>query len=407
MRLDAARIHRIDTAEDAASLVPIPYACAMITPLLRVVIARGSATGDAQGRMSGETIAAMRDAGLFRMLQPRRYGGGEVCAADFFEAQAELACCDMSAGWLHGTMGVLAFHLALFPEQAQDDVWGDRPDALMASSYMQVGRATPVAGGYHVEGAWHFASGADHADWFVLGAVATRAEGDADRFVVLVPRADATVRCEWHASGLKATGGQGVVLDGCFVPAHRVHGIRERFEGRSPGLAVNRAPLYRLPLPQLQFRVISTPAIGALRGLLDALLVHNRDRVGVTGVAASDDPVVLLACGEAAAAIDELMAVLRSGLDRMLDHARRGQETPVADRMIYRLQATRVVDRCCRLAVRLFQAAGTSGLSLDKPFARYLADIQAARQHVANQFEGHGRALGRALLGDMAEDTLL
>lgn len=406
MRSDAVRLH---ITENLDQTTPIPFISDRSDRiiLLRSAIERGSDASAAEGRMHDATIAAMRDAGLFRMLQPRRYGGGETGPAEFFETQAELASCDMSAGWLHGTMGVLAFHLALFPEQAQDDVWGDRPDALMASSYMQTGRATPVAGGYQVEGVWHFASGADHANWFVLGAVATGTDGNADRFVILVPRGDATVRREWHASGLKATGSQGVVLDDCFVPAHRVHGIRERFEGRSPGLAVNKAALYRIPLPQLQFRVISTPAIGALRGLLDALLVHNRDRVGVTGVAASDDPIVLLACGQAAAALDELMAVQRASLGRMLDHARCGGEAPIADRMIYRLQAASVVDRCSRLALRLFQAAGTSGLSLDKPFARYLADIQASRQHVANQFEGYGRALGRALLGDTAEDTLL
>src|SRR3546814_9080570 len=65
----------------------------------------------------------MRGEGLFRTLQPRRFGGGEADIAAFFDKQIEISATDMSTGWLAGVMGVLAFHLALFPAKAQTDVW--------------------------------------------------------------------------------------------------------------------------------------------------------------------------------------------------------------------------------------------------------------------------------------------
>jgi 3-hydroxy-9,10-secoandrosta-1,3,5(10)-triene-9,17-dione monooxygenase len=407
MRLDAAHRAWKSGAESLAPVAAVKPDATVLMPSTLEAVRRGGPSSAAQGRMGADVVGTMRDAGLFRLLQPRRYGGGEVLPHQFFAAQAELARTDMSAGWLLGVMGVLSFHLALFSELAQDEVWLTNPDALMASSYMQTGRATPSDGGYILSGSWHFASGADHADWFMLGATAALENGTTDRFVALVPRAEATIRQEWNATGLQATGSQGVTVSGTFVPQHRVHGIRERFEGLSPGFMVNTAPLYRVPLPQMLFRVISTPAVGALHGMLDAVLAHNAARMGVTGVAASNDPVIQLTVGEAAALIDELTVVLRSSLDRLMAYAHGHQQASLKERMIYRLQATTVVDRCCRMAARLFQATGTSGLCASKPFGRYLADIQAARQHAANQFEGHGRALGAALLGSTDEDTLL
>src|SRR3546814_5228279 len=81
----------------------------------------------------------------------------------------------MSTGWLAGVMGVLAFHLALFPAKAQTDVWDANPGALMACSYMQTGKAILTSDGYELSGRWRFASGADYADWFLLGARLERA----------------------------------------------------------------------------------------------------------------------------------------------------------------------------------------------------------------------------------------
>lgn len=373
---------------------------------LAELIADQARLGDRDYRLPPAILAGLKEAGLFRMLQPRRYGGAEASLQSFFETQIELARHDMSTGWLHGVMGVLAFHLALFAKEAQDEVWRDQRDALLASSYMPRGQATAAVGGFEVSGRWQFASGADYADWFMLGGTLDQ-DVAREPAVFLVPRTDVEVHDTWRSTGLKGTGSQDVSVSRAFVPGYRVHTHRDRFSGASAGLAVNQAPLYRVPLPQLLFRVISCPAIGALRGLLDAVAAHNRARVGVAGTAAAADPVIQLTLGEAAGELDTMLVMLEHHLGRLMSYAERGRDAPVRDRMIFRLQATTVCDRCCRLAVRLFQAAGTSGLGEDRPFGRTLADIQASRQHAASQFEGFGRALGAALVGLEAEDMLL
>ncbi|CAN7464426.1 hypothetical protein LJR009_003990 [Bosea sp. LjRoot9] len=383
-----------------------------LIPLLR----SKAADGDRDARLSPIVMDAMRSAGLFRLLQPQRYGGPELEPESFFIIQAALAEGDMSAGWLQGVMGVLAFHLALFDQRAQDDVWGEDPDALLACSYMPTGKATPVGGGFRLSGRWGFASGSDYCDWLILaGSVSAETAGQEvgapgappDLRVFLVPRADALVHDNWDTTGLRGTGSQDVTVEGIFVPEHRTHRHVDRFLGTSPGLAINTAPLYRLPLPQLLFRTITMPAVGALRGFLDAFLDHSRARVAVTGQAVARDPVAQLIVAEVEASLDEITAMMGRNFARLTDYARRGEQAPIPQRMVYRLQATMAAERCTLLAARLFKACGASGLAKSHPFGRYLADIAAARQHAANQSEAQGRALGALMLGVGADDTVL
>ncbi|WP_432768752.1 MAG: hypothetical protein HEQ22_15525 [Sphingopyxis sp.] len=356
--------------------------------------------------MSPTIIDAMRSGGLFRTLQPRRYGGSEAGVTEFFDSQIEIAAADMSTGWLFGVMGVLAFHLALFPAEAQSDVWDANPDALMASSYMQTGKAIAVAGGYELSGRWRFASGADYADWFMLGARVER-DGVTEPVIFLVPRDDVTILPTWRAAGLRGTGSQDLAIERCFVPAHRIHGIKERFLGMSPGLEVNRGPLYRIPLPQMLLRVVSVPAIGALRSGLTALIDHNAIRTDIAGQRVAANPEVQFTVGDVAADVDAMLAVLHHGVGQLSAAAAEGRDLPLQTRMILRLQASRTADRCCHLMHRIFVAAGASGLTSDAPFGRLLADIQASRQHAANQFQPFAQSLGASLLGVETEDSLL
>jgi 3-hydroxy-9,10-secoandrosta-1,3,5(10)-triene-9,17-dione monooxygenase len=357
-------------------------------------------------RLCPSVLNEMRDGALFRALQPRRFGGKEADVKAFFDQQIEIAASDMSSGWLFGVMGVLAFHLALFPDEAQSDVWESNSDALMACSYMQTGKAVAVSGGYELTGAWRFASGADYADWFMLGARIER-DGAHEPVIFLVPGVDVTIRRTWQPAGLRGTGSQDLAIERCFVPSHRMHGIRERFLGKSPGLDYNRGALYRIPLPQLLLRVVSVPAIGALRGGLSALIDHNKIRVDIGGQRVAANSAVQLTVGEVAADIEEMIAVLHNALRQLSDAAAEGRDLPLQTRMIFRLQASRMADRCCRLMHQVFIAAGASGLTSDAPFGRILADIQASRQHIANQFQQFGQTLGASLLGIEIEDSLL
>ncbi len=124
-----------------------------------------------QRRTPGETIAEMQRAGFFRVLQPRRWGGYELELDTFYEVELALAEGDMSAAWIYGVLGVHPWFMAVLDERAAREVWGEDTSVLICSSLMPAGKAVAVEGGFRLTGRWRYASGCEHCDWALLGAL--------------------------------------------------------------------------------------------------------------------------------------------------------------------------------------------------------------------------------------------
>ncbi len=388
--------------------IPTPAALIERARAMIPVLAARAAAAEAERCVSTETIADMQAAGFFRVLQPKRWGGYEMDMATYFEIQLALAQGDMSVAWVYGVVGVHPWLMALLDERAAQDVWGADDTMLVSSSLMPAGTLTRQDDGFRLSGRWKFSSGCQHCGWAFLGVNAARdPQAAPDRCVLLVPRSDYRIVDTWRVAGLKATGSHDLVVEDAFVPAHRLLPFVEAFRGAAPGLALNTAPLYRLPFGQIFVRGVSTAALGALQGMLAAFLRYGAARVGRGGRTA-DDPVAQLTIAETAAAIDEMKTILMRDFETLADYARRGELPPVPLRMEYKLHSALVAERCSALAARLFRATGGIGIYSDQPFGRMLADINAGRQHISNQFEPIGRAYAAVLLGaEPAKDLML
>jgi 3-hydroxy-9,10-secoandrosta-1,3,5(10)-triene-9,17-dione monooxygenase len=218
-----------------------------------------------------------------------------------------------------------------------------------------------------------------------------------------LPQADYEIIDTWHVPGLRGTGSHDIVVKDAFVPDYRVQAMADNYLGRGPGQAVNTAPLYRQPFGQVFVRGISTSAVGALKGMLDAFIAFGRARMSRAHGRAQDNPTIQLLCAEVALGIDEMKTMLHANFGVLADYAARGEMPPVPLRQQFKFQSAWVGERCSLLAARLFKATEATGLMPDLPFARFNADIQTGRQHLSNQFEAYGRNWGAALLG--AEDN--
>ncbi len=391
------------------AVAPLPCADDVLAAgrALQDVLRTRAVAGDETCRLSAETVASFREHGFFRVLQPQRFGGLEGPAITLFRLQAILAEADMSAGWVLANMGVVSFHLALFSPQAQADVWGADADAILSSSNMPGGRLRPEpGGGYRLSGRWRFSSGVDHADWLMLGAL-REGDGAPQAGACVVPRTDVRIAADWDVAGLRGTGSHAVEVAEASVPAHRFLAHEDRFHGRTPGTQVNTGPLYRLPLPQLLFRSISTASLGGLRGMLSAYLAANAGRTSMMAQRIAEDPYVQDLCATVDADIAAMWRVLEGDLAEMAAAAERGEAVAVSRRRVFRLNATRVADRCFQHAADLLRAAGASALYRGSPLLRFFNDMLAARQHAANQYELHARNDGAALFGQGQEDMLL
>jgi 3-hydroxy-9,10-secoandrosta-1,3,5(10)-triene-9,17-dione monooxygenase len=364
--------------------------------------------GERERRLPAQTIADMQKAGLFRVLQPKRWGGYELDILTYFECQMALGEADMSVAWVYGVVGVHPWLLALYDDRAAADVWSADDSTLICSSLMPVGTVLPADGGFRLSGHWKYASGCEHTQWAFLGGVSPGGALE-ERRIFLVPRRDFEIVDVWRVAGLKGTGSHDIVVRDAFVPAHRAVTFSDNFRGWGPGLATNNGPLYRLPFGQVFFRGISTGAIGALQGMLNAYLEYGKKRISrLSGAPTSEDPLIQQTCAEIACALDEMKTILHRNFRNLEVYAARGEMPPLKLRMEYKFHNAWVAERCTLLAARLFKATGTVGIFEDQPYGRILADINTARQHISNQFEANGRSYGAALFGvEQTKDLVL
>ncbi len=364
---------------------------------------------DRDRRVPDDTIDEMKAAGLFRVLQPRRWGGYEADLGTYYDVEMTLAEGDMSTAWIYGVVGVTPWVMALFDDRAARDVWGVDSNTLIGLSLAPVGKVTPAEGGARISGRWAFASGCLYCDWALLGAfVPPQTPNVAPEWrVYLVPKKDYRIIDTWHTVGLKGTGSNDIVIDDAFVPDYRMRNLIDNIDCVGPGQAFNTSPLYRLPFGQVFGGGVVYGAVGALQAMLDLFRAYARERVRMGGRRTVEDPDAQLVVGETEHAIDEMKTMIHRNVRNLAAYAERGAVPPQDERLKYKFQMATMSERCRTLAVRLFQATGATGLYAEQRFGRILADISAGRQHVTNQHELHGREWGAYLLGlGMKEDPL-
>nr|WP_256675806.1 acyl-CoA dehydrogenase family protein [Pseudomonas sp. R5(2019)] len=360
-----------------------------------------AAQADLALKIPDETIADMQEAGLFRALQPERFGGFEVDLRTFFEIQMTLAEGCMSTAWIYGVMGVHPWQLARYPEQAQQDVWGQDSSTLVSSTYMPVAKVTPVEGGYRVSGRWGFSSGSEHCQWCLLGGVIPADENGqgAEHGTFLLPRSDYRIERNWEVLGLRGTGSHDIVVEDVFVPAHRVQRTNNTAIEATPGRQINTNPLYAIPFAQVFSRAVSTSAIGALQAAINEFSDNAARHIGKHGAKTAEDPVAQDAVADAVLTLDMLKLVLERNYDALLDTATQGAFPDVKTRLLYRYQSAYVTNICAEKVNTLLRCMAASGLYNSNPVARLFRDLHQARGHIANNVAAYGRSFGAVQLG--------
>lgn len=352
-------------------------------------------------RMPEETIEDFRRLGFFKVVQPKRYGGYEMDPSIIFDLQLELGRGCASSAWVYGVLNVHSWQLALFPPEAQDEVWDEDPATLISSSYMPVAKTEWVDGGVKLSGRWSFSSGCDACEWVFLGGFVPTEEGQPpDMRTFLVPRSDYEIVDNWFVSGLRGSGSKDIVVDGAFVPNHRMHKFSDGFKQRSPGNEINTSPVYKYPFGQIHVRSVSTPAVGAAFGALDAYIDFMSTKVSqATGGKAKDSFTNSLLAAEAAAVLDREVLTLRRNFEEMSGYLQRGEKIPLDRRVRFRNDSARAVRVSTEIVEQLFLACGARAAFEGHPINRHFQDVHAIRLHHANGPDGPAANMGGVLFG--------
>jgi 3-hydroxy-9,10-secoandrosta-1,3,5(10)-triene-9,17-dione monooxygenase len=360
-------------------------------------------------RVPDETIAELHRSGLFRVLQPRRVGGSELPFRSLVELVETIGRGDGSTAWVLANLAAHHWLLGMWPQRAQDEVWGPSPDNLVGSALIfPRGRARPADGGYRVNGRWPFSSGVDASSWLLAGAIVQDEEtGGAEPRIFLLPASDFQIIDTWHVIGLGGTGSKDVAVEDVFVPDYRTVAVKDITGGANPGSRVNPAVLYQLPAVSLFAFCIAGVSLGIAQGAIDYFTDTMRTRTSYyTGRNLADFVTLQIHLAEATAMTDAARAVVLSDCDEATRIVE-GHGMPSLDqRARYRRDGAFAATLCTKAVDVLFGATGGGAIYARNPLQRAFRDVHAANAHYVLNWDINGAMFGRVLLGLSPDATL-
>lgn len=362
-------------------------------------------------RMPDSTVKDLHAAGIFRVLQPRRRGGDEFDYVALIDFSAELARGDASAGWVFANLASHHWMLAMFPEAAQERVWGEGGDVLVASAFIfPQGHAVRVDGGYRLSGRWPFSSGVDPSSWNMLAGVVQpdNEEQGAENRVFLLPQSQYKILDTWDVMGLAGTGSNDVEVDDVFVPEEMTVSVDDLKGAGSPGAAVNPNPLYRIPVFPLFPFVLSGVALGNAEALVQSFTERMRRRTAkYSGARISDFQSTQIRIAAAGARVDAARRIMRGCCIEAMDDATAGRLPDMEKRTRYRRDGAYAVALCTEAVDLLFPSFGADALYTASEIQRRYRDAHAIAAHIAFNFDASGATFGRAALGLRVDNPTL
>jgi 3-hydroxy-9,10-secoandrosta-1,3,5(10)-triene-9,17-dione monooxygenase len=362
-----------------------------------------------RGCYSEEIHAEFLKAGFYRMVQPRRFGGYEFDLPTFWRAMVNISEGDPGSGWCLTLGSHHAFVVGSFwPERAQREIFGPDGDFRAPHRPLPGGTATPVAGGYVVDGTWDYCSGVPYATHFIGNALLPGTD-PPEAIVVVIPIGQCTVLDDWGGGaqlGMQASGSNSVRVEQVFVPEHLcVPANWTRREGATPGTELHGNPMYLGMIYGVYHAGLVVTVVGAAKASL-AELEHS-----ITTRKTTFPPQVMryehydyqrtygLARGMADAAEELLYRAGEIYMERCQRWADRGEVFTREDdiRLFGMLQqAGRLASESVEL---VFRSAGSSAAKRGQRLQRYFRDVVMYRGHLAAQYNNLATEFAKAHFG--------
>ncbi|HEY7446373.1 MAG TPA: acyl-CoA dehydrogenase family protein [Vicinamibacterales bacterium] len=363
---------------------------AALVPMLR----KNAAAAEAARRVSEESYDALSQAGVFRMMAPKRFGGDEADFQTQCDVLAEVGRGCPSTSWVATIFSAMGWLTGVFPDEAQEEIFADR-DPRISGVFSPTGTAVRKGGGLVVNGRWPFNTGGHGARWTVLNAVL--GEGAGIPTCVLVKSHELKRLDDWHASGMAATGSDTIVAENVFVPPHRSLPLPDMIEARYPARHNADNPYFNYPTAAvLTVNAGGTP-LGIARGAWEAFFerLPGRGITYTTYTNKAEAPVTHLQLGEASLKIESSDAHVRRAAALLDQHS--GGPMSMESRVKARAHIAYATGLAREAVDMLFYASGASSIQSEVPIQRFQRDIQAlanhAIMHPQTSFELYGRVL--------------
>jgi 3-hydroxy-9,10-secoandrosta-1,3,5(10)-triene-9,17-dione monooxygenase len=388
----------MEQATAGAATIPVPEPD--LTP--REIVARAAAMrptllelqADTEARTfySEETHRAFTEAGFYRILQPRRYGGYEFDMPTYFRVIMEIARGCPSTGWCLCLAGAHVLQVAsMYSEQAQRDFFAPDGHFACASFGAPVGVAEARDGGYVVDGTFPYASGIPYSTHFMGQTLLNPQDPTDPGLMFVIAREQFTRLDDWgDVLGMIGSGSHSIRIDKAWIPEHhtaRVIMVDLPVEGGTVGSQLHGNPMYAgrtLGFFHGEFGAIT---VGTAKAALDEYeRVIQRPHAWNPTIKRYELEQYQRYVGEAIAEIATAEAAVIQGAEQWMELARQNVEegrpfTAQDDARLEALQAT-----ACRIAWRavegiLFRTGGSASARNGQRMQRYWRDMSTYWSH--------------------------
>ncbi len=368
---------------------------------LESMIAEHGRKAEIDRRLSAELYQALEQAELFAMTVPRAYGGLEMHPLDVYRVWEAVARIDPAVAWNLVMNGSMTAMLAWLPQRGADQIFADGPTTV-AGALHPFCTAVRADGGWRLSGQVPFASGCDHASWFILPGMEMDGEGpkldpvtgQPAPMVMLLPRADGTVLDTWHTLGMRGTGSADIVVNGAFVPDHLCYSVGP-LEHPNPGFDGPMARLF--PLFTVMGEAVISVAVAAT--MIEQLVgLAQRKAPAFTMVALRDRELAQYQAGCARARVDAARAFIHQAVNEGYAEACRPSRLTTETKIRMQLAASFAADACAEAGRLVHAAAGSSGIRNELGFERAFRDLHTLSQHGSKALPRYGSA-GRLMFG--------
>jgi 3-hydroxy-9,10-secoandrosta-1,3,5(10)-triene-9,17-dione monooxygenase len=361
----------------------IARARAMI-PTLR----QRQAQAEDAGRLLEETNRDFLEAGFYRIVQPRRFGGYEFGLPTYVRVMMEIARGCPSSGWVLALVSGHPIMLADFDERAQEEAYGEDGDYRCPSVGSPV-PVTPEKDGYRINGAWDYTSGCDVSTHAMVSGLIPDGEGGMTARLMLVDRADYTIVDNWRMMGMQGTGSRQVVVKDVFVPAYRTAPMA-MWTARGE-TAAHANPMYNGRKGSFFLIELGAVVVGTAKGGLDLYeeICRTKKMRFPPKVFLYESHEFQQYFGDAQAKLDAAEALLLKVTEQYVeacsaDPVTGGDFTEETDRRLFA-----AAQEACKMAWDaleiIFTTAGTSIGARDSMLARTYRDASVQKTHFVQQ----------------------
>jgi alkylation response protein AidB-like acyl-CoA dehydrogenase len=330
-----------------------------------------------------ETVKAMKEAGIFRIFQPREVGGDECDFETQVAVAEEISRADGSAGWNVIANGPsVGFAGAFLADSAVAELFGEGKDYCFGGQFAPNGQGAAVDGGYRITGSWHFGSGTGHSEYvmggffpLVDGAPSILPNGLPDMRVACFPREEIEFTDGWHVMGLEGTGSYDYQCDDVFVHEDWTYPLFTTEPKRGGGM-------YRMGIFPITGAGHAAWALGVARRALDEIntMARGHTRMGQPTVIA-ERPTFQKDYIRAEAELRAARLLVIDVFSDALRTADAGDDVSIEQRALMRTAASYATDAAKHVVDFVHLAAGTAAIRNGSVIERCFRDMHTGTQH--------------------------